>query len=353
LYWNDEMDPDLGDISRQLHTLADADIRYLILHPDMASPEQLAQWRNWLAIAPMFEDQYTVVYRTRPRYGQDFEFVKVGDGIGVISATLSTTTLAQDGWLEAELVWGTRSAPGRDWTAQLALVSPSGPVAQSVDFEPCAGWPTSRWGPDGVARGSGTLRVDPFIEGGTYTVTVGLVDPTTGDRAGQLLSVGQVEVQTVERVFERPEVQVPVEAFFGGNQADGRDQLLRLLGYDLRAAPRPAGSQLGVTLHWQAVQRMEVAFKFFVHLLDLETGELVAQADVMPRDWTYPTTWWEKGEVVSDEITLSVSDVPSGVYRVVIGVYDPETGVRLPITDATGTGRADDQYLLVERLVLP
>jgi hypothetical protein len=283
--------------------------------------------------------------------------VEMGDGIGVISARLAATSLAQGGWLEMDLVWGTRAAPGRDWMARLSLVSRSGSDVQWVDFEPCAGWSTSEWGTDGVARGHGALRADPFIEGGTYTVTVALVDPATGTRAGQLLSVGRVEVQAAERVFERPEVQVPVEAFFGDR--------LRLLGYDLRAALRPEARGLDVTLHWQAVQRMEVAFKFFVHLLDLETGELVAQADVMPHDWTYPTHWWEKGEFVSDKITLSVSDVPPGVYRVVIGVYDPETGVRLPITastlsaastpstDAAGTGRAEDQYLLVERLVLP
>jgi hypothetical protein len=98
---------------------------------------------------------------------------------------------------------------------------------------------------------------------------------------------------------------------------------------------------------------MEVAYKFFAHLLDAETGELVAQQDVMPRDWTYPTTWWEKGEVVSDEIALAVSDAPPGVYRVAIGVYDPETGVRLPVVDTTRTGEAQDHLPLVERLALP
>jgi hypothetical protein len=261
--------------------------------------------------------------------------------VGVIGAELSATVLAQDGLLEAELVWGTQSAPRQDWLGRLALLSPSGSEAQWVDFEPCVGWPTSEWGADGVARGYGTLRLDPFIGGGTYTVTVGLVDPATGTRVGQPLDVGQVEVQAVERVFERPEVEVPTDALFG--------DALRLLGYDLRRE----GQMLHLTLHWRARQRMEVAYKFFVHLLDSETGELVAQEDVMPRDWTYPTTWWEKGEVVSDEIVLTVSDAPAGVYRVAIGVYDPETGARLPVVDTARTGEAQDHLPLVERLALP
>jgi hypothetical protein len=342
LHQSNEMDPALGDISRQLSALADANIRYLILHTKMAPPEQSARWREWLAIEPMVEDEEIVVYRTQPQYGQDYEFAgELGDGIGVIKATLSATTLAQDGWLEAELVWGTQSTPGGDWLARLALVSPSGSEAQWVDFAPCTGWPTSEWGQDGVARGYGVLRVDPFIAGGVYTVTVGLLDPVTGARVGRSLSVGQVEVQAVERVFERPEVGVPVEALFGDT--------LRLLGYDLQRA----GEALELTLHWQAVRRMEVSYKFFVHLLDAETGELAAQVDVMPRNWGYPTRWWGQGEFVSDEIRLSVSDVAHGTYRLAIGVYDPETGARLPVVDATHVSKAEDHLVLLERLTLP
>jgi hypothetical protein len=155
------------------------------------------------------------------------------------------------------------------------------------------------------------------------------------------LRLGQVEVQAIARVFDPPPVQAPLEVPFG--------DALRLLGYGVQ---QEAG-ELGVTLHWQAVRRMGVAYKFFVHLLHPETGELMAQADVMPRDWTYPTHWWEAGEVVSDEIRLGLSKVPPGAYDVAIGVYDPETGVRLHVTGDVDGGEPDDQYLLPERLDLP
>ena len=150
-----------------------------------------------------------------------------------------------------------------------------------------------------------------------------------------------MEVQAVERVFERPEVGVPAQALFG--------DALRLLGYDLQREARA----LHLTLHWQAGRRMEVAYKFFVHLLDPETGELVAQTDFMPREWGYPTTWWEKGEVVSDEIVLAASDVPPGAYRVTVGVYDPETGARLSVIGPNRAGEVEDHLVLIERLVLP
>jgi hypothetical protein len=180
------------------------------------------------------------------------------------------------------------------------------------------------------------LQVDPFAEGGVYTVTVGLLDPVTGVKAGEPLVVGQVEVQTVERVFETLEMEVESEAVFGA--------LLRLLGYDLRQAD----DQVIMTLHWQALRRMDTAYKFFVHLVNPETGELVAQVDVMPYNWTYPTTWWEAGEIVSDEIAISLAGVPPGTYRLEIGVYPPDSGIRLPLTSGREPQQPPDRFVLPE-----
>jgi len=136
-------------------------------------------------------------------------------------------------------------------------------------------------------------------------------------------------------------VEVPAGVYFGDS--------LRLLGYDIRQGT----GELDITLHWQALRRMDVAYKFFVHVFDPKTGEPVVQVDFMPRGWAYPTHWWEEGEFVSDEITLAISDMPPGEYEVTMGVYDPDTGVRLPVTEAAGVGAAENHYVLLKRLVLP
>jgi hypothetical protein len=220
--------------------------------------------------------------------------------------------------------------------AYLALVEPAGQEAQRAGFEPYPDWPTSDWGRDAVARGRGTLQVDPFIPRGIYTVTLGLVDPATGVEASEPIQLGQVEVQAVERVFEMPEVEVESEAVFG--------EALRLLGYDLHLAD----DQAQVRLHWQALRRMDVPYKFFLHLVDPASGRLVAQADVMPHNWTYPTTWWEVGEVVSDEIVLPLTDVPAGTYCLQTGVYHPDSGERLPLTDGHEPQKPSDRFILLE-----
>ena len=67
----------------------------------------------------------------------------------------------------------------------------------------------------------------------------------------------------------------------------------------------------------------------------------------MPRRQTYPTTLWWSGEIVDDVIPISLEETPAGTYGVAVGVYDPVTMERLPVTDESG------QLLPDGRLVLP
>jgi hypothetical protein len=165
-------------------------------------------------------------------------------------------------------------------------------------------------------------------------VVIGLVDPATGIEAGEPVAVGQVEVQAIERVFDLPEVEVESEAVFG--------DVLRLLGYDLHTTT----NQLTLTLHWQTLRQMDTSYKFFVHLVDVESGELAAQADVIPHNWTYPTLWWEAGEVVSDEIVLPLTDAPPGDYQLRVGIYHPDSGTRVSLTNGREPQQPSDQLIL-------
>jgi hypothetical protein len=326
---------ELDDVTRQLAPLVENNVRYVVIHKYRTSVGNMSAWREWFAFQPYYEDGYLLVYRTAPQYGEDFEIVaKVGDGVGIVRSSLSTTVLAKGDLLEAEVVWGTNASPQRDWQARLSLVGSSGEQAQWADFDPCAGWPASEWGGNAIARGRAVLKVTPFIEGGTYQVVVEFLDAETGERAGDSVVLGEVEVQAVERSFVAPDAEVETDVQFGDD--------LRLVGYDLAVT----SDAIDVVLHWQALGRMQEYYKFFVHLYDLESGALVAQADVVPRNWTYPTTWWETGEFVSDEITLPLEGIPSGAYSLYVGVYKTD-GERLSVSSG------GDRYVLKDQMVLP
>jgi hypothetical protein len=189
------IDPALGDISRQLRRLAEANIRYVILHPTVVAPGTTTPWRAWLTVRPAFEDAETVVYHTQPEYGRDFEFLaELGDGIGVIEAMLARADPAPGAPVHVAVAWGTRSAPQREWQARLALVSPAGQPVQWVDGALCTGWPTGEWGANAVARSELLLTPDRSLAQGAYTVTLALLDPATGAEAGQPFEVGHVYV---------------------------------------------------------------------------------------------------------------------------------------------------------------
>jgi len=324
------MDPDLMDVSHQLHLLADADVRYIIFHRKFIAPEQLAACQDWLTFEPCHEDTDLIVYRTAPRLGCDFVLdYELTDAIGLIQATVTPTSTTQAGLIQVDARWGSAAAPGRDYDACLNLISVAGEVAQSHCEPLSPTWPTSRWDADEVVRSAYALQVNPFLEAGTYTLTLTLADGY-GRAVGNPAPLGSLRVEALPRVFIEPQPTHPLHVVWG-------DAIL-LRGYDLQLSVE----SLELTLYWQAQRRMDASYKVFVHLVDAATGDIVGQDDAVPRRWAYPTAWWERGEVVEDTIPLSLNGVPPGRYHLVLGLYDQGTRERLPAYSADGERYPDD-----------
>jgi hypothetical protein len=106
------------------------------------------------------------------------------------------------------------------------------------------------------------------------------------------------------------------------------DEKISLLGYDLPGID-PEANALPIALYWQALARMDESFVAYFHLIDPETGSLIAQADVIPRGWSYPTTLWEKDEVVEDTVLIPLENVPPGEYELRVGWYAADSAARL------------------------
>ena len=78
------------------------------------------------------------------------------------------------------------------------------------------------------------------------------------------------------------------------------------------------------------------SYTVFTHLLDA-SEKVRGQHDGIPVGGNSPTTSWADGEVIKDvhDIVLS-ADSPPGDYAIEIGLYDANTGERLPVADAKG-----------------
>jgi hypothetical protein len=88
-----------------------------------------------------------------------------------------------------------------------------------------------------------------------------------------------------------------------------------------------------VELVWSAAAETPLSYHVFLQLLGPD-GQVVAQSDGEPADWTRPTTGWLPGEIILDPRTLTLPDpLLPGTYTLVTGLYLPETGQRLPLAD--------------------
>jgi hypothetical protein len=99
-----------------------------------------------------------------------------------------------------------------------------------------------------------------------------------------------------------------------------------------RDGPLRHGATVHLTLYWQSLRLMDTDYTVFVHVVDQE-GTIWAQDDSIPVDGERPTSGWELGEIIEDThvMTIDVDGPPEG-YLVEVGLYDPNTGTRLPLS---------------------
>ena len=123
---------------------------------------------------------------------------------------------------------------------------------------------------------------------------------------------------------------------------------IKLQGFTLLTPEVHPGGTLRLSLYWQAESTPALNYTVFIHIND-EAGSLVAQQDVMPAEDTAPTSRWEPGEFVEDfHIIPLPEDLPSGEYHILVGMYDFQTGARLPVTTPEGEELPDAALWLPE-----
>jgi len=129
-------------------------------------------------------------------------------------------------------------------------------------------------------------------------------------------------------------------------ELDGR---IRLLSYQFDAGQVRAGGEVPLTLYWQALREMDESYTVFIHLVD-DANQIWGQKDNPPVSGTSPTSEWREGEVVEDSYVIPVqTDAPQGTYHIIVGMYDPQTMQRLPVSGREGQVQGDS-VLLEERI---
>jgi hypothetical protein len=229
--------------------------------------------------------------------------------------------------------WNAVSTPTADITAEWALVNPDNEIISSVDRPLAVGSDTSSWPLHTWVLNTVNLSIDPLLTPGTYQLQVHMKDRGT---VSKLCRVKVIVVQQRAREYIVASLPHEQQAIFNNE--------IKLLGYDIEILRNK--QRLELTLWWQAEKIPQLDYKRFVHLYDPAENHVITQDDAMPRDWTYPTTWWYKGEIISETITLSLTNIPKGTYNLGVGWYIPETLVRLQAYTNENQHIEDDRLTL-------
>ncbi|MEW5961641.1 MAG: hypothetical protein AB1801_28320, partial [Chloroflexota bacterium] len=199
-------------------------------------------------------------------------------------------------------------------------------------------YPNVLWVPTEIVEETYPVRLAADASPGLYRLELSVVHQDKTLPAGfeyLPLIAGQTDlghnlypltVRLLDPAHDRPPAH-PVAAHLG--------DAIQLIGYDLD--PPTKNSELNpqnlkLTLYWQSTAPLPIDYTVFTQLIGPD-GQVWAQWDNPPQAGRYPTTAWTAPDRVVDRYTLTLRPgAPPGKYRLLVGMYDPVTGQRLPVT---------------------
>jgi hypothetical protein len=249
------------------------------------------------------------------------------DQIELVGYELGARSYKPGEHLYLTLYWRALAPMSESYRIFVHLVGQKNSSAGGVDVIPARGaFPTLYWKPGDALRDDYKLPISNSALPGKYMIEVGLYP--VGNPAERLVTVGSVDdrilLASVKIGPREPVSYAPTTRVIGALFSDQ----IELMGYDASVEQ----SQVRLILYWQAKRKIENDYTVFVHALDA-SGKRIGQVDRQPQDGNYPTSIWDAGEQVRDEYVI---DLPTSASRIVLGLYRPETGERLPVAAASG-----------------
>ncbi len=138
-------------------------------------------------------------------------------------------------------------------------------------------------------------------------------------------------------------VQTPLAIDFGGD--------ITLLGYDLSASTVRDGDTLRLDLYWKAQHPLPTVLSSLAHVIDPDFNIYAQQDNIHPGN--HPTPLWEPDKYVKDTHRLTIPPAtPPGDYPIEIGIFDPNSGQRLPVLTES-EGNRGEVFVLPPITIVP
>jgi hypothetical protein len=314
------------DLGHQLNLVAQQNVRYIILHKDLATAAQIELLRDYFTRQPVFEDDQIAVYSTQPSTDS---ITPIGGGVGIIKSIVNVS--GPDRPIDIRVRWSSTQTVDQDYSYRLALIDPAGSIVlSSTDWISPT---TSSWFTGTLVTPAYRLTPKTPIPTGSYKLQLSVLD--NGQTIGSIDLPQRIvnENNWIMSVTDEPRVR------FGSS-------------IELRAADvSRRGNVLVLWLHWHAITAPGVDTKYFVHILDAN-GNVAAQDDGVYGQYTQPSSQWQADQFISDQIQIPLWNLIPGDYRISVGVTDPETTERLKAVDSTGQALDQNRYIFSETITI-
>ncbi|MBK8540899.1 MAG: hypothetical protein IPL60_12985 [Ardenticatenia bacterium] len=269
-------------------------------------------------------------------------------GMRLLGMDIETPTVEGGEPLSLRLYWTTARPIEVDAMTFVHLVDEAGHKLAAADQVPLSGrHPTRAWRPGEVFAERWRLPVAAVAEDTVAQLVVGAyagenpanrlaVRDADGRPLGDELRLGPVLIRPRDAVDPPCPLGVPTGGAVRWHA--GMD----LVGVALKheASPVP----LDIALCWRSDTEPQRDLSLFVQLLDAG-DHILAQWDGQPLNGLRPVSTWQRGTRLQDEVRLTPAPAadPATWQRIILGWYDPRSGVREPLRNG------QDHAVLIER----
>lgn len=127
---------------------------------------------------------------------------------------------------------------------------------------------------------------------------------------------------------------------------------MRLLGYDIEEEAIKPGESLHITLYWRSLKAMDRDYTIYLKLLGPQDA-VIGQIDTYPGLGSYPTTFWQGGDIIKDTYALGIERRfnPPLAASIEVGLYDRES--MRGLSAYGGEGQAFDRVIIGRVKVAP
>jgi hypothetical protein len=263
-----------------------------------------------------------------------------GQGLRLLASEIETTEAFPGDYVWVTLYWQAENIPSdaANQEAPMEVIELLGRenslVGKLQSYHGRGLYPASLWTVGEVVKERLAILVNEGISApGHIRINLKLV----GEKDS--IDVGIVKIKP----FEWPELSDNALAHLNG---------IQLIHANYAPKQASAGESIEVDTEWQVQTPPGRDLATFVHLGDPAKPPL-AQGDSLPIGGYYPTWLWDADERFTDQYRIEIpEDLEPGTYSVLIGMYAPVDGARLPLT-VNGERQLNDAYSLGSVVITP